>query len=152
MGLGPSSEPPSSPPGYSSSLPPSSRSPEPPAHSSRGYPRTPISSPPSHHNKVQGKSSTPSPPRTRSSGRIFRAPVGILPASQLEEPAPTLESKGTTLQVLEGWSVCRLMFQPSNKTSGLNWKPWLVEKGSYSLVTKGNKMAWNRDGLTGIFQ
>ncbi|XP_029555829.1 hepatocyte cell adhesion molecule [Salmo trutta] len=102
MGLGLSSEPPSSPPGYSSSLSPSSRSPEPPAHSSRRYPRTPISSPPSHHNKVQGKSSTPSPPCTRSFGCMFRAPVGILPASQLEEPAPTLESKGTTLQVLEG--------------------------------------------------
>ncbi|XP_028976561.1 hepatocyte cell adhesion molecule [Esox lucius] len=90
------SEPPNSPPSYSSSLPPSSRSPDPPARSSRIYPRTPVSSPPSHHNnKVPSKSSTPSPPRTRISGRMFRAPVGIPPARQLES-APTLESNGTT--------------------------------------------------------
>ncbi|KAL0994612.1 hypothetical protein UPYG_G00124840 [Umbra pygmaea] len=95
--LVPPREPPISPPSYSSSLPPSSFSPDPPARSSRIYPRTPISSPPLHHNnKVQSKSSTPSPPRTRISGRMFRAPVGIPPARQLEESAPTLESNGTT--------------------------------------------------------
>ncbi|CAB1352289.1 unnamed protein product [Coregonus sp. 'balchen'] len=97
IGLGPHSEPPRSPPSYSSSLPPFTRSPDPPARSSRRYPRTPVSSPPSHHNnKVQNKSYTPSPPHTRSSRRMFRAPVGILPAPQLEEPAPTLESNSTT--------------------------------------------------------
>ncbi|XP_013992516.1 hepatocyte cell adhesion molecule [Salmo salar] len=97
IGLGLPSVPPRSPPSYSSSLPPSSHSPDPPARSSRTYPRTPVSSPPSHHNnKVQSKTSTPSPPRTRSSRRMFRTPVGILPAPQLEEPTPILESNGTT--------------------------------------------------------
>ncbi|KAM9540598.1 hepatic and glial cell adhesion molecule-like isoform 2-T2 [Salvelinus alpinus] len=97
IGLGLPSVPPRSPPSYSSSLPPSSHSPDPPARSSRRYPRTPVSSPPSHHNnKVQSKTSTPSPPRTRSSRRMFRTPVGILPAPQLEEPTPILESNSTT--------------------------------------------------------
>uniref|UniRef100_A0A4W5M302 Hepatic and glial cell adhesion molecule n=1 Tax=Hucho hucho TaxID=62062 RepID=A0A4W5M302_9TELE len=97
IGLGLPSAPPRSPPSYSSSLPPSSHSPDPPARSSRRYPRTPVSSPPSHHNnKVQSKTSTPSPPRTQSSRRMFHTPVGILPAPQLEEPTPTLESNDTT--------------------------------------------------------
>ncbi|XP_021479597.2 hepatocyte cell adhesion molecule [Oncorhynchus mykiss] len=91
------SVPPRSPPSYSSSLPPSSHSPDPPARSSRRYPRTPVSSPPSHHNnKLQSKTSTPSPPRTRSSRRMFRNPGGILTAPQLEEPTPILEINGTT--------------------------------------------------------
>ncbi|XP_029546513.1 hepatocyte cell adhesion molecule [Salmo trutta] len=97
IGLGLPSVQPRSPPSYSSSLPPSSHSPDPPARSSRTYPRTPVSSPPSHHNnKVQSKTSTPSPPRTRSSRRMFRTPVGILPDPQLEEPTPILESNCTT--------------------------------------------------------
>nr|XP_046163528.1 hepatocyte cell adhesion molecule-like [Oncorhynchus gorbuscha] len=97
IGLGLPSVPPRSPPSYSSSLPPSSHSPDPPARSSRRYPRTPVSSPPSHHNnKLQSKTSTPSPPRTRSSRRMFRNPGGILPAPQLEEPTPILEINGTT--------------------------------------------------------
>ncbi|XP_064207035.1 hepatic and glial cell adhesion molecule b [Anguilla rostrata] len=86
---------PSSPPSYISSLPPSSCSPDPPARSSRRYPRTPASSPPSLHHKSHGHSAT-SPPHPRGSGRVPRLPVGVPTVHQTDEPAPSLESASQT--------------------------------------------------------
>ncbi|KAJ8347561.1 hypothetical protein SKAU_G00261500 [Synaphobranchus kaupii] len=86
---------PSSPPSYISSLPPSSCSPDPPARSSRRYPRTPASSPPSLHHKPHSLSTT-SPPHPRGSGRMPRLPVGVSTVHQTDEPAPSLESASQT--------------------------------------------------------
>ncbi|KAM6970063.1 hepatic and glial cell adhesion molecule b [Aplochiton taeniatus] len=83
---------PSSPPSYTSSLPPALRSTEPSARSSYRYPRTPASSPPTLH-KVPGKA-TPSPPLTRSSERVFRAPEAKPLVGQVGEPTPTPVTNG----------------------------------------------------------
>ncbi|XP_018610722.2 hepatic and glial cell adhesion molecule b [Scleropages formosus] len=87
---------PSSPPSYSSSLPPSSRSPDPPARSSRRYPRTPASSPPSHHHKALGHASGSPPRSARSSTRSIRTPAGASNVRHLEEPAPPTENEAQT--------------------------------------------------------
>uniref|UniRef100_A0A8C8EUF3 Uncharacterized protein n=1 Tax=Oncorhynchus tshawytscha TaxID=74940 RepID=A0A8C8EUF3_ONCTS len=60
IGLGLPSVPPRSPPSYSSSLPPS-HSPDPPARSSRRYPRTPVSSPFTSQQQVAEQNRHPLP-------------------------------------------------------------------------------------------
>uniref|UniRef100_A0A4W4EGE0 Ig-like domain-containing protein n=1 Tax=Electrophorus electricus TaxID=8005 RepID=A0A4W4EGE0_ELEEL len=82
----------SSPPSYGSSLAPPSRSPEPPARSSRRYPRTPTNSPPAYHHRRQGQSRSPpapSPPRTRGPAHSSLPPAPSPPRRQPTEAVRT---------------------------------------------------------------
>ncbi|XP_051529996.1 hepatic and glial cell adhesion molecule b isoform X2 [Myxocyprinus asiaticus] len=87
----------SSPPIYSSSMPP--RSDEPPARISRRYPRTPTKSPPAHRRRRKGHSQSPpapSPSRSRGSSRSSPPPVPSSPARKPEVPSTApQESRGS---------------------------------------------------------
>ncbi|KAL2095095.1 hypothetical protein ACEWY4_009814 [Coilia grayii] len=91
----------SKPSTYNGSLPTSSPSPEPPARSSRRYPRTPTNSPPAHHRKRQGQSppaSSASPARSRSSSRSQKTPRGspLAPQQPPDKAEPASEPTTTT--------------------------------------------------------
>ncbi|TRY92093.1 hypothetical protein DNTS_022016 [Danionella cerebrum] len=87
----------SSPPCYSSSIPPSSDPLESPARSSRRYPRTPTKSPP-HHRRRRGQSQSPPAPCSPPS-RVYvpatSSPASMSPARYAEDldQAPQ-ESRG----------------------------------------------------------
>ncbi|KAK7173853.1 hypothetical protein R3I93_003624 [Phoxinus phoxinus] len=76
-----------SPPSYNSSIPPPSDLPEPPARSTRRYPRTSTKSPP-HHRRRKGQSQSPpapSSPHIRESGRVSQPPEPSSPARRPED-------------------------------------------------------------------
>ncbi|CAM4536021.1 hypothetical protein PO909_025307 [Leuciscus waleckii] len=76
-----------SPPSYCSSIPPPSDLVEPPARSTRRYPRTSTKSPP-HHRRRKGHSQSPpapSSPHIRESGRVSQPPESSSPARRPED-------------------------------------------------------------------
>ncbi|XP_051962947.1 hepatic and glial cell adhesion molecule b isoform X2 [Xyrauchen texanus] len=85
------------PPSYSSSMPPPSD--EPPARTSRRYPRTPTKSPPAHRRRRKGHSQSPpapSPSRSRGSSHSSPPPVPSSPARKPEDSSTTpQESRGS---------------------------------------------------------
>ncbi|KAI7812871.1 putative hepatocyte cell adhesion molecule [Triplophysa rosa] len=87
----------SSPPSYSSSVPPPSDSSEPPARSSRRYPRTPSKSPPAHRHRRKGHSqSPPAPSPSHSRGSSRSSPVTSSRARKSENPpTPAQETRSS---------------------------------------------------------
>ncbi|XP_051981649.1 hepatocyte cell adhesion molecule-like [Xyrauchen texanus] len=87
----------SSPPSYSISMPPPID--EPPARSSRRYPRTPTKSPPTHHRRRKGQSQSPPAPSPSHSRGSNRSSPPLVPTSLARKPevpsTPPQESRGS---------------------------------------------------------